>query len=270
MVKFRSIIVYETIVDSALSKSGLPDIEYALNPYLGCSHGCVYCYARLYTRDKRASINWGNVVVIKSNIVNVLEREVRRIKPGVIGVGTITDPYQPVEAVYKLTRDCLKILLTRGFKVSVQTKNTLVLRDVDIFSRYRDYIDVGFTITTLNKDLTKLIEPFSPPPLTRVSALRNLKNHGIKTWIFYGPIIPGLNDDTETIESIAKIAMETNSTLYYDSLHIKPFMKNPRYILYELSRGVNKQWWISIKKKILDYCNNYALVCKPGFTGDSH
>lgn len=269
MTKFRSMKVYQKIVESALSKSGLPDIDYALNPYLGCSHGCIYCYARLYTRDKRASMNWGSVVIVKSNIARVLEKEIKRIKPGHVGVGTITDPYQPVEAVYKLTRTCIEILLKHGFNVSIQTKNTLVLRDIDIFSKYKDFIDVGFTIITLNQNLTKLIEPFSSPPLARVNALRVLSNHGVKTWIFYGPIIPGLNDDIKTLESVAKIAKETNSILYYDSLHVKPFMKNPKYLLYEPARKVSKKWWLSTEKRILEYCSNYALNCKPGFAGDT-
>ncbi len=269
MVTFRGIKVYYTTVHTALSKSKLPDLDYALNPYLGCGHGCVYCYARLYTKDRRASENWGFVVVLKTNIVNVLSREVKKLKPGVVGVGTITDAYQPVEAVYKLTSRCLKILLEHGFRVSIQTKNPLVLRDLNLLAMRKELVDVGFTITTLNGKLAEIVEPRSPPPGARVQALRKLSDLGIKTWIFYGPIVPGLNDDEETVERIAKLAHETASTLYYDPLNIKPFMKNPTHPLRGYISMKNTSWWVSVKGTILKYCDEYALTCKPGFLGNS-
>ena len=90
--------IYRRIkVKQALSRSGLPDIDYALNPYAGCYHGCIYCYARAYTRYKDAAQNWGQVIYIKENIVDVLRKEVRRKKKGIVGISTITDPYQPIE-----------------------------------------------------------------------------------------------------------------------------------------------------------------------------
>lgn len=266
MSMFRGVRVYYTIVDTALSKSGLPGLDYALNPYLGCSHGCIYCYARMYTRDKRASSNWGRVVVVKKNLVDVLREEVARYKPGTVGVGTITDPYQPVEAIYGLTRRSIETLVAKGFQVSIQTKNPLVLRDLELLAEHRSLVDVGFTITTLEWRKASLIEPSAPPPRARALALRKLAGKGVKTWVFYGPIIPGFNDGDEEIEVITSLAAETGSALYYDPLHVKPFMKSPLYPLSANTSMVRRDWWRRVEKRIRETCREKRVVCKGGFT----
>ncbi|MGC8983262.1 MAG: SPL family radical SAM protein [Desulfurococcaceae archaeon] len=269
-LRFRGLVVYYARVKSGLSKSGLPDIEYALNPYLGCGHGCVYCYARLYTRDERASKNWGSVVVVKVNLPSVLEDEVKRLKPGVVGVGTITDAYQPVEAVYKITRKSIEVLLRHGFPVSIQTKNPLVLRDLDVLASYKKLVDVGFTITTLRSEVAKNIEPKAPPPAARAEALKKLSKAGIKTWVFYGPIIPGLNDDYATAKSVAELASETGSVLYYDPLRVKPFMHSPGHPLKAAAeQATSFEWLRRVRSMVLELCREYGLTCRPGFAGDA-
>jgi hypothetical protein len=131
-------VTYKRIrVKTALSKSGLYDLDYAYNPYVGCFHGCVYCYARAYVRDEEVSRNWGTVVYIKENILEVLREEVKRKPRGVVGVSTLTDPYQPIEAGEGLTRRGIQVLLQGNFKVSIQTKSPLVTRDIDILKSYR-------------------------------------------------------------------------------------------------------------------------------------
>lgn len=268
-MKFRGLTVYHVNVKTALSRSGLPDLDYALNPYIGCGHGCIYCYARLYTNDPRARERWGRVVIVKDNIARVLSREIRRLSPGVVGVGTITDAYQPVEAVFKITRSCLEILVEKEFRVSIQTKNPLVIRDLDILARHRDKVDVGFTITTLNSTIARFIEPLAPPPQSRANALKRLREEGLKTWVFYGPIIPGVNDDSDTAESIARLALETGSTLYYDPLRIKPFMNSPVHPLHCYVNRVSHSWWSSVENTVLKLCNEYGITCKLGFPGDA-
>jgi len=269
MVTFRGLRVYVTSVKTALSRSGLPDLDYSLNPYIGCGHGCIYCYARQYTGNKMVSENWGKIVFVKSNIVAILMREVRKLKPGTVGVGTITDSYQPVEAVYKLTRKSLEVLLSHGFKVSIQTKNPLVVRDMDLFARNPGKVDVGFTITTLDNKLSSFLEPSSPPPRARVEALRKITALGVKTWIFYGPIIPGLNDDEDTISNLVEIASELGATLYYDPLHVKPFMNRNDHPLNNYVKTKTMNWWTKVSRTILNYCMKNHIECKPGFTGDS-
>lgn len=255
----------KTRVTHALSRSGLPDIDYALNPYIGCSHACTYCYARLYTRHEEASRYWGEVVVVKENIVDVLKREVRIYKPGVVGLSTITDPYQPVEAFYKLTRESIKILTSSGFHVSIQTKNTLVIRDLDVLVKYKDRVDVGFTITTLDDNLARVIEPYSSPPTTRAWALKTIAGKGVETWIFYGPVIPGLNDDDKNIQDILALAGESGSKVLVDYLHVKPFMKNPKHPLYDRISMVTREWWRKFIARVRSLCEKENVECIIGY-----
>lgn len=243
----------------------MPDLDYALNPYIGCYHACTYCYARLYTRMREVAEKWGDVVAVKVNLIDVLRKEAVATSKGVVGVGTITDPYQPVEATYKLTRKSLEILLQYGFKVSVQTKSPLVTRDLDLLSRYRGRVDVGFTITTLKKEVASQIEPRAPPPKERARALRVLSDSGIKTWVFYGPIIPGLNDDDVTIDDLLQLARSTNSELYYDSLHVKPFMLGD-HPLTRYAKLAEAYSWDELFKRIEGRCREYSVECKPGLT----
>ncbi|MEM2025319.1 MAG: radical SAM protein [Desulfurococcaceae archaeon] len=265
MTNFRGLELRYTNVSSALSKSGLPGLDYALNPYVGCSHGCTYCYARLYTRDRRISQNWGKVVAIKQNLVDVISREAKRAKPGLVGVGTITDPYQPVESVFKLTRSCVEVLLNNKFRVSIQTKNTLVLRDIDVLSARTELVDVGFTITTFNDKVARAIEPRSSPPSARALALERLSSAGVKTWVFYGPIIPGLNDDEVTLDLIASLSSRTGSILYFDQINVKPFMRSTEHELYRYIPLRTRVWWKNVKDRIYKKCRDYGIVCRPGF-----
>lgn len=264
--KFRVIM---TRVSRALTRSGLPDIDYALNPYIGCSHGCIYCYARLYTRNKEISENWGMVVAVKENIVDLVKREARFTPKGVVGVSTITDPYQPVEAIYKLTRRSIEILLEHGFHVSLQTKSTLILRDLDLLLRHRDRVDVGFTITTLNTRISSFIEPSSPPPPARVEALKKIAEKGIETWIFYGPVIPGLNSDVETIERILQIAYTTGSKVLVDPLRVKYFMLEHVHPLYRYALATRAFDWDLFYKRVFELCREKGVECIKGFAEPS-
>lgn len=265
-MKVAGVEIYFTDVKSAISPSGLPDIDYALNPYMGCSHSCIYCYARLYTRDERAARNWGSAIVVKRNLIEVLSKEVSRKKKGIVGVGTITDAYQPVEAVFKLTRKAVELLLRNGFYLSIQTKNPLVLRDVDLFSRYKGLVDVGFTITTTDSKLSSSIEPKAPYPIARMNALRKLSSLGVKTWIFYGPIIPGINDRISTIERLFSLAQETGSIFYYDPLHIKQFMREESHPLYEVvTRSSSSERIRELVNYIKKRCREEGIKCMGGF-----
>ncbi len=262
----RDLRIIRHRVTTALTRSGLPDLDYALNPYTGCLHGCIYCYSRLYTRDQIVSRNWGEIVVVKENLITVLRKEVKKYRPGVVGVSTITDPYQPVEAIYKLTRGSIELLLRHGFHISIQTKNPLVLRDLELLINYRDRVDVGFTITTLDKNKAGFIEPKAPPPSARINALEKLAGEGIDTWIFYGPIIPGLNSDIDTAREVIEIAYETSSRVLIDSLHIKSFMLDPKHPLYKYvtDKRFNRNQWRKLFREILSICSEKKVLCIEG------
>ncbi len=251
-------------VKEALTPSGLPDIDWAFNPYIGCSHACMYCYGRDYTRDEEVARSWGEVVAVKENIVSLLRYEVRRKKLGVVGVGTVTDAYQPIELDYELTKNSLKILLGSGFSASIQTKSDLVLRDKELLSKYRSRVDVGVTITTMNSDVAKFLEPNAPSPKARARALEQLSSLGISTWVFLGPIVPGYTDDLESIKEVVEVAASTKSILYYDKLRAKDFMLKPEHPLYHAARKALKYRWGELFKLITDLCRRYGVKCFPG------
>ncbi|MEM0377788.1 MAG: radical SAM protein [Thermosphaera sp.] len=263
---FRNLIIIKQRVTTGLSKSGLPGLDYALNPYIGCSHSCIYCYARQYTRDKRVSENWGHVIIVKENLTNILLSEVKRLKKGVVGVGTITDAYQPVEAAFKLTRRAVEILVHNGFHVSIQTKNPLVLRDKDVLSANKSIVDVGFTITTISCDKSRIIEPNAPCPEARINAVRTLSREKFNTWVFYGPIIPSFNDDDKTITALVELSHETGSTLFYDPLRFKPFMVNLQHPLSGVFvAGDLKQRLKETINRLKRKCLEYGVSCRGGF-----
>ncbi len=257
-----------TRVSEALSRSRLPDLDYALNPYVGCMHRCIYCYARDYTRDRNIAEHWGEKVAIKINLLRVLEKEIRSRKRGVVGLSTITDPYQPIEGKFALTRRALELLLSHGFEVSIQTKSDLVLRDLDILAEHRSQVDVGFTITTLDQEVARAIEPVATPPRARARALSILASEGLDTWVFLGPIIPGLNDDEYTIEEIVRLAAETSGILYYDRLRIKRFMiRSSGKILGKALKLARNYDWRSVYRMVERLCERYHVTCRPAFEG---
>lgn len=184
--------VVEIQTKSALVKSGIPGVTFVINPYLGCGHGCRYCYAvfmRKYSR-LHAHAAWGSFVEVKSNIASVLRTELaRKRKTGSVMMSSVCDPYQPAELRYKLTRGCLEALREFGWQVGILTRSPLVLRDIDILKSSLG-ASVGFSIPTDDDKVRKILEPNSPPIGSRVAALKKLREAGIETWAFIGPILP--------------------------------------------------------------------------------
>ncbi|MEM3676367.1 MAG: radical SAM protein, partial [Thermoplasmataceae archaeon] len=154
--------IIEIEVKHALHDSGLPEMGFSINPYLGCQHRCLYCFAIDFTNNREAREHWGQVVVVKKNFVDALVKDIKNVPRKVVGVSTITDPYQPVEAKYRITGKSLEVLLGNGFRVSVQTKSPLVLRDLELIKRYRNRADVGMTITHPDPARSVLLETQTP------------------------------------------------------------------------------------------------------------
>jgi DNA repair photolyase len=156
-----------------------------VNLYRGCTHGCVYCYAPSLVHDER---RWGDYVDAKINAPAVLERELRNLQKDVIFISSASDPYQPVEAKYRLTRKSLEVIRKHDFPVLILTRSPLVLRDLDILKNLR-WVRVGFSISTASEHF---YEPGVPSLERRLAALRKLSDAGIKTWVSLAPIIPKL------------------------------------------------------------------------------
>lgn len=173
---------------SILSKSQIYD--YALNPYVGCRHGCVYCYAKFMKRFTGHKERWGEFVDAKINAPELLTDEIRKKKIGRVWISGVCDPYQPIEKPYRLTRRCLEILAENAWPVTIQTKSPLVLRDIGILKKSKD-AEVGFTITTADEKIRTIFEPGAPPSEKRIEALGKIHSENIKTFAMIAPILPG-------------------------------------------------------------------------------
>lgn len=180
--------VREVLVRVILSKSKV--FDYVVNPYVGCQHGCAYCYARFMKRFTGHSEPWGEFVDVKVNAPDLLPRQIARAKPGRVWVSGVCDPYQPLESRYRLTRKCLEILVQHRWEVTVQTKSPLVLRDIDLLQGAPG-IEVGFSITTADENIRKLFEPKAPPIEERLGALKELHRAGVRTFAMIAPLLPG-------------------------------------------------------------------------------
>jgi DNA repair photolyase len=181
--------VTEIQAKSILNKSKI--FDYCVNAYTGCQIGCRYCYARLFMRRYSGhSEAWGEFVDAKINAPSVLKKQLEKAKKGTVWISSVCDPYQPLEAEYRLTRRCLEELARKRFPVSIQTKSRLVLRDLDLFGEFEE-IEVGFTITTDDERVAKLFESGASPVKDRLDALEELHKKGVRTFAFVGPILPG-------------------------------------------------------------------------------
>ena len=184
--------ITEITVKTALVRSKIAGVDFVINPYLGCEHGCRYCYAAFMTRysHHHARCPWGTFVEVKLNIVEVLHAELsRKRKTGTVMMSSVCDPYQPVERKYRLTRRCIKILKESGWGIDILTRSPLVTRDIDLLSDAFP-VSVGITIPTDSDHVRTILEPKSPTIYSRLDALKQMHNAGIDTWVFIGPMLP--------------------------------------------------------------------------------
>jgi len=210
--------VEDMLCRTALSPSLLPSIDYTLNPYYGCQHGCKYCYVPNVFKINRQ--DWGKFVKPKTNIPKILAKELKNKKRGIVGISTVTDPYQPLEKKYQLTRYCLEQLQRYDFPINILTKSSLVTRDIDIIQKFSQSA-VGTTISSLNQDELDNLEPFTSPVQERLEAITKFSRKGIYTYIFMGPLYPTLN--REHLPRLLKTYSSTGiKELVVDTLHLKP------------------------------------------------
>lgn len=180
--------IREIRAKTILSRSMIAD--YAVNPYVGCQHDCVYCYAQYMKRFTGHREEWGAFVDVKVNASERLAKEVLKKRPGKVWISGVCDAYQPLERRYRLTRQCLEVLAEADWPVTVQTKAPLVLRDLNILKRFA-HAEVGFTITTADERMRKIFEPGAPPVAKRIEALQQLHAEGIRTFAMIAPVLPG-------------------------------------------------------------------------------
>ena len=185
--------------------------RYGINPYRGCQFACNYCDAitekYLVHKDYK---DFSRIIYVKRNAPEVLEKEAEKLKPDVVAMSGVTDPYQPAEKKYELTRKILKILAEHGFPVHIITKSDLVLRDIDLLREIAEqtWCTVSLTIITFDKELLPYLEPFAPSPGRRLKAVEKLNEGGVQAGVDFTPIVPYLLDGPENIEEVIKRASE--------------------------------------------------------------
>jgi DNA repair photolyase len=205
------------IARSIIATNDSPDISFSqsINPYRGCEHGCIYCFARPTHSylGHSAGLDFETKIYAKVNAAELLERELAnpRYVPQVIALGAVTDPYQPVEREHCITRSILEVLDRTSHPVGIVTKSALVVRDIDILARMasRGLVKVALSVTTLDRRLARRMEPRAATPPKRLEAIRLLSEAGIPTVVMTAPIIPALNDSE--IESLLEAAAKAGA-----------------------------------------------------------
>jgi DNA repair photolyase len=204
---------------SALNRvQGMP-FNWSLNPYVSCAHKCRYCFARAYHaryHDRDVGEGFDRQVDVKANFPDVLRNELRRKRDGSVAIGTATDPYQPIEGKYRLTRRCLEALVDYPMPTSIVTKGPLVVRDIDVLRRLDEKTDltVYFSVPCVDEDIVRKTDPGTAPPRQRLRALRMLREAGIDAAVLCMPVLPGISDSEESLDAAARAASEAGATAF--------------------------------------------------------
>ena len=214
---------------SALNRvKGMP-FEWSLNPYMGCVHRCTFCYVRAFEQraDRPADERYGRSIRVKVNVAEVLARELARPswqRDGV-AIGAATDPYQPAEGRYRLTRACLEVLVEAWNPFALITRGPMIVRDLDLLveGAARADVSVTFSVPTLDEEIWRRTEPGTAPPRQRLRALRELVGAGVKAGVGMAPILPGLSDRPELLRDVVRAAREAGATgVWANLLYLKP------------------------------------------------
>ncbi|MGY5806706.1 PA0069 family radical SAM protein [Rhizobium sp. LEGMi198b] len=222
---------------TAITRNESPDISFdrSINPYRGCEHGCIYCFARpthAYM-GLSAGLDFESKLFAKPDAARLLERELAKpgYKPRVIAIGTNTDPYQPIEKEWRIMRQILEVLNKANHPVAIVTKSALIMRDIDILKEMaaKNLVRVGISVTTLDRKLARTMEPRAATPQRRLEAIRVLSEAGIQTAVMVAPIIPALNDhEIERILDASKAAgaMEATYVILRLPLEVSPLFRD--------------------------------------------
>jgi len=214
---------------SALNRvQGMP-FKWSLNPYMGCAHRCTFCYVRAFEAraDRPSDGRYGTSIRVKTNVAEVLRRELGR--PGwerePVAIGAATDPYQPAEGRYRLTRACIEVLGEAANPFSIITRGPMILRDVDVLSEAakRARVHVTFSIPTLDPEIWRRTEPSTAPPHQRLHALSQLVEAGLEVGVGMAPILPGLSDKPELLAEVVRAARAAGATgVWANLLYLRP------------------------------------------------
>ena len=226
--------------------------DYVINPYVGCQHGCTYCYARFMKRFSGHLEPWGLFADVKINAPELLRKEITKKKRGRVWISGLCDPYQPLEHKYELTRKCLEILFANEWPVTIQTRSPLVLRDLDILKGAKD-LEAGLTITTADEKIRRLFEPYATPVEDRLDTLEELHQNGIRTYAMIAPVLPGAEGLAEALAGkVDHIIIDRMNYHYADWIYRKNKMDN----------ALSDEYFRKISTSITDVCKKSGITCE--------
>jgi DNA repair photolyase len=214
---------------AALNRVTGMGFRWSLNPYMGCEHRCTFCYVRGFERraDRPWDERYGQSIRVKVNVAEVLARELARPswRRELVAIGAATDPYQPAEGHYRLTRRCLEVLGSARTPFSIVTRGPMIVRDIDVLQEAarRAEVEVHFSIPTVDADVWRKTEIGTAPPRQRLRALRMLVDAGIKAGVGVAPILPAISDQPESLAAVVRAAREAGAThVWCNLLYLKP------------------------------------------------
>src|SRR5438445_10229956 len=218
-IRLTDISYREIDAKSALNRvEGMP-FDGGLNPFVWCATACSFCFAGAYHarfRERDVGAGFDRNIEIRANFVERFWSEVRRRPEGSLAIGTATDPYQPIEGKYRLTRGCLEALVRYPMPTGIVTKGTLVVRDIDVLQELdrRTDLTVYFSVPSIDEDYWRKAEPGAPPPRQRLRALSLLRQAGLDAAVLCAPLLPGISDSEESIDRAARAASEAGATAF--------------------------------------------------------
>lgn len=265
-------ILHEIKSKSIISKTEIPSADYVINPYVGCSHSCFYCYARFMKRFTGHVEDWGSFVDVKINapelIPTIKNNRPSKYEGKKILMSSVTDPYLPLERKYRITQRIIKKLIPHQPELIILTKSDLVLRDIGLIKQFRDS-EVGFSFSTDSEIVRREIEPGTSSIEKRFNALKKVHEEGLKTYIFISPIIPFITNWKRIIEKNKDYA----DYFMFENLNVtgtvwgavKRWLKNKHPDKLDSFRNIYFQddiYWERVEDEIRSYCEGEMIQCK--------
>jgi DNA repair photolyase len=252
--------------NSYITKSKLPDADYVINPYVGCPHKCIYCYAEFMKRFNRHEEDWGDFLVIKKANLKI---DPNKYSGQTILFGSVTDAYNLYENKYKLTRSLLKNFVGSDVKVEILTKSGLVLRDMDLLKQIK-HLKVGVSINTLDDIFRKEIEPFAASISKRISTLKSLRDNGISNYLFLSPIFPEITKFKDIIQAtegfVDQYCFENLNLRGAYLPRVLNLIERKHNKLFEIYNTIfkkkNYSYWDELETEINEFCQNKPLNYK--------
>lgn len=275
-----STIIKETVSKNIITKSKLPATDYVINNYVGCNHGCIYCYAEFMKRFTNHTEKWGEFLDVKKFNEEKFVKYLKKINSDKkILMSSVTDPYNPYEIKYKSTRNILKLFIQANnehIHLEILTKSLLIFRDIDLLKKIKN-ITVGISLNTLNDNLRRQIEPCAGSIKSRIEILKKLKGENIPVYLFVSPIFPMLTK----LEEIIATCKDTVDFIYFENLNLRGRYKKiilnfisknfPEYnqLYQDIYTKNKKEYWYLLMEDINRLCKIYDIKYKTFFFHDN-